>query len=62
VAVVAALVMGAERIGTEVVPGIVPDRVDVVGAVLGVVVLDEQRGAVQTVVVRRRQFPRVRQG
>ena len=33
--------VGAERVGAKVVPGIVPDRVDVVRVVLRVVVLEE---------------------
>jgi hypothetical protein len=37
-----ALVVGAKEIQAGVAAGIVPDRVDVVGVVLGVVVLDEQ--------------------
>jgi hypothetical protein len=48
---VAALVMGAQEILAEVIAGIMPYRVDVVGVVLGIVVLDEEGGAVEPVVV-----------
>src|SRR4029077_3892880 len=51
VAMVGALVVGAERVHAEVVSRIVPDRVDVVRPVLRVVVLDEERRAVQAGVV-----------
>src|SRR5262245_2454741 len=49
--VMGALVVGPEEVGAEVVPGIAPHGMDVVGVVLGVVVLDEERGPVQAVVV-----------
>ncbi len=39
---VAVLVMVAQRIGTEIVARISPDRVDVIGPALGVVVFSEQ--------------------
>jgi hypothetical protein len=50
--VLAALVMGAEQVGAEVVPRVVPHGMDVVGAVLAVVVLDQERRPVQPLVVR----------
>src|SRR5262245_10326471 len=46
------LVVRTEQVGAEVVPRVVPHGVDVVRAVLAVVVLDEERGTVQPVVVR----------
>src|SRR5262249_5972989 len=52
VVVVGGLVVGAEQVHAEIVPRIVPDRMDVVGAILRVVVLDQERRAVQPVVVR----------
>src|SRR4029434_2057173 len=65
VAMVGALAGGAERVHAEVVSRIVPDRVDVVRPVLRVVVLDEERRAVQAIVVRlprvHRPGPRARQ-
>ena len=40
-----------EEVSAEVAFGVTPDGVDVVGVVLGVVVLDEQVGALDSVVV-----------
>src|SRR5580765_4630205 len=48
---VAALVVRAQEIGAEVVPGIVPDGVDVVGVVLRIVELDQHGRPVDAVVV-----------
>ena len=50
------LVMPPQQIGREIMPGIVPDRMDVVGLVLGVVVLDQQVRAVQAVIMRPARF------
>src|ERR1700675_1840062 len=56
VPVVAVLVVGAQFVGTECVARVVPDRVDVVRVVLSVVVLDQDRGPVQPVVVPARRI------
>jgi len=53
-------VVGAQHVRAEVAAGIVPDRVDVVRVVLGVVVLDEQRRPVEAVVVRTLRVDRAR--
>src|SRR6266403_744987 len=42
----------AQQIGREIAPGVVPHRMDVVGVVLRVVILDQEVGAVQPVVMR----------
>ena len=44
--------MGGEHVAAEVGAQVAPDRVDVVGVVLRVVVLDEQVAALDAVVVR----------
>src|SRR5439155_23633423 len=46
------IVMAPQQIGREIMPGIVPDRMDVIGLVLGVVVLDQQIRALQPVIMR----------
>src|SRR2546425_13305371 len=57
---VSTFVVGAERVGAEVVSRVMPHRVDVVRLVLAVVVLDEERRAVQPVVVRLARIDRPR--
>ena len=54
--------MGAEQVRAEVVPGIVPDGVDVVGVVLRIVQLDEQRRPVDAIVVGLAGLERARPG
>ena len=46
------LIMPPQQIGREIMPGVVPHRMDVVGVVLRVVVLDQQMGTVQPLVMR----------
>ena len=43
--------MFLENVFAEIVGGVAPDGVDVVGVVLGVVEFDEEGGAVQALVV-----------
>src|ERR1700730_6362101 len=58
--VVAVIVVRLEQVEAEVAPRVVPDGVDVVGVVLGVVVLDQQRGTVEAIVVRLARLERPR--
>src|SRR4030095_10509053 len=48
---VAPLVVRAQQVGAEIVAWVMPHRVDVVGVVLRVVELDQERRAVHAVVV-----------
>src|SRR6266567_532262 len=48
----AALIMFFQQVQAEIAFDIAPDRVDVVGAVLRVVVLDEKHGRLDAIVMR----------